>query len=110
MEDEADIRQVVFTLVGDRAQVVPAATLAEARQQLEQGEFDLIILDLGLPDGNGADLLPDLKRHNLATQVLVFSAHEVSGAVARQVAAALVKTRSSNEQLLETIQRLCGKN
>ncbi len=35
-----------------------AATAAEARQQLQQARFDLALVDLSLPDGQGADLLP----------------------------------------------------
>lgn len=39
-----------------------AATVAEARGRLHNTAVDLIILDLGLPDGSGLDLLSDLRQ------------------------------------------------
>ena len=77
--------------------------LQEARRKLAQETFDLIILDLNLPDGSGLDLLSMLPEHT-SIPVVVFSAEEVGKDVAQQVAAALVKSRTSNEKLLETIK------
>ncbi|GIF10389.1 response regulator [Actinoplanes teichomyceticus] len=42
------------------AELVDATTLSEARQSLRDGEFDLILLDLNLPDGNGLSLAREL--------------------------------------------------
>ena len=39
---------------------VEATTLAEARRQLKARDFDLVLLDRGLPDGNGFDLAREL--------------------------------------------------
>ena len=54
-----------------------AATLACARAALAQpGLFDLVLLDLGLPDGDGMDLLTDLRRGDRRTPVLVLTARD----------------------------------
>jgi len=37
-------------------------------------EFDVAVLDLGLPDGDGVDLIADLRRANPEVGVLVLSA------------------------------------
>ncbi|MEU4626283.1 response regulator [Actinoplanes sp. NPDC023801] len=42
------------------AQLVDAETLTAARQRLADSEFDLILLDLNLPDGNGLTLAREL--------------------------------------------------
>ena len=59
-----------------------AASLADARAQLRHappGEaIDLVLLDLGLPDGDGRDLLVDLRRGG-NTPVIVISAREAEG-------------------------------
>jgi CheY-like chemotaxis protein len=48
-----------------------AGSLAEARQML--AGVDIAILDLGLPDGKGADLIPELHRLNLAAKAVVLT-------------------------------------
>ena len=37
-------------------------SLAAARKALSEGEFDLVILDMLLPDGDGVELLEELRR------------------------------------------------
>ncbi|MBU1689183.1 MAG: PAS domain S-box protein [Gammaproteobacteria bacterium] len=109
VEDDPDIRQVLSALVGNEAELVSAPTLTDAKACLGIERFDLIILDIGLPDGSGLDLLPFLNEKGLAIPVLIFSAEESSDEISRQVASALIKARTSNEVLLTTIKRLIGK-
>lgn len=51
-------------------------TLAPARDAARQGGFDLILLDLGLPDGQGMDLLSELRQRNELTPVLIITARD----------------------------------
>ncbi|MBI3228865.1 MAG: response regulator [Burkholderiales bacterium] len=106
VEDDPDLRQVVNTILGEKYQVLQASNLQQARHLLETESFALILLDLELPDGNGADLLASLPQRNRATPVVIFSAQEASREVAERVKAALVKSHTSNEQLLETMRNL----
>jgi DNA-binding NarL/FixJ family response regulator len=48
-----------------------AGSLAEARQML--AGVDIAILDLGLPDGKGADLIPELHRLNRGAKAMVLT-------------------------------------
>ena len=104
VEDDRDLQRVVAAIVGGDARVEPAFTLAEARRRLAGESFDLVILDLALPDGSGMDLLPLLGSLTPPTPVLIFSAHEVDGGVADRVTSVLVKSRTSNRKLLEAIR------
>jgi PAS domain S-box-containing protein len=104
VEDDPDLQRVVAAIVAGDAQVEPAFTLAEARRRLVEESFDLVILDLALPDGSGMDLLPLLGNLTPPLPVLIFSAHEVDGEVADRVASVLIKSRTSNRMLLETIR------
>jgi DNA-binding NarL/FixJ family response regulator len=54
--------------------VARAESLAEARSDAQTVAFDVVALDLGLPDGNGVDLIPDLRGSNPKAAVLVVSA------------------------------------
>ncbi|MCS6801831.1 MAG: PAS domain S-box protein [Chloroflexota bacterium] len=110
VEDDADIRALVAQLVDGLATTIAAASVAAARRLLRETTFDLVILDLTLPDGSGLDLLPEIAETPAAPPVLVFSAEDVGPDVARRIAAALVKTRSSNEQLLATIRGLIARS
>jgi two-component system, OmpR family, KDP operon response regulator KdpE len=62
--------------------VKTAASLADARAQLKNAtlgsNIDLMLLDLGLPDGDGQTLLVEFRRQG-ATPVIVISAREAEG-------------------------------
>lgn len=61
VDDEAAIRRFLrSTLVAEDFDVREAGSLAEARTAMMGAAYDLAVLDLGLPDGNGADLMPEL--------------------------------------------------
>ena len=73
VEDDESIIQVVTSLVDETADIIPAMTVGEARTILEQDTFDLVILDLTLPDGDGSELLPLLSNADgPSTPVVIF--------------------------------------
>jgi PAS domain S-box-containing protein len=109
VEDDADLREVVGAIIEQAADVERAQDLAEARAQLARRRFDLVILDLALPDGSGMDLLPLLGSLSPPTPVIIFSAHEVDSPVASRVASVLVKSQTSNRELVEKIQSVLGR-
>jgi PAS domain S-box-containing protein len=104
VEDEEDTRNIVKTLLKDTAEVISAPTLREAKVKLVRDKYDLVILDLMLPDGNGSELLPLLAKNN--TPVLVFSAVELDREHAECVRDVLVKSETSHERLLTTIEKI----
>lgn len=74
VDDEAAIRRFLrSTLVAEGFDVEEAADLRTARAALGKFRFDLAVLDLGLPDGNGADLIPELQAAG-APAIIVLSA------------------------------------
>lgn len=108
VEDDADLQAVVAAIVEREADVEHASDLSQAREKLAGERFDLLILDLALPDGSGLDLVPLVSQLNPPTPVIIFSAHEVDGSVASQVASVLIKSQTSNRELLEKIQSVLG--
>ena len=78
IEDDPTIaHELTLRWVARGWQLQWAATLAAARTALGQaGLFDLVLLDLGLPDGNGLDLLAELRRSDTRTPVLVLTARD----------------------------------
>lgn len=105
VEDNQDILSVVAALVGKSTQLVSARTVKDAVRLLSTETYDLVILDMVLPDGSGENVLP-LIQHGIGTgtPVIIFSAHEVSRDMVANIEAVLVKSKTSNEVLLRTIK------
>lgn len=106
VEDDADVLRVVAAVLGRAAMVETATSLNEAKEKLQQGSFDLVIIDIGLPDGSGLTLLDAIKDCRPRPPVLVFSAQDCDGDVAREISTVLVKSRTTNRQLSNTIKTL----
>ncbi len=106
IEDDRDLVVVVEEMLAEIADVTPAATNQEAVNLLRARSFDLIILDIELPDGSGLDLLPVIGRHSPAAPIMVFSAHEFTSDTSELISQSLVKSRTSNSQLVESIKTL----
>jgi len=79
VEDDRELRTTLRdALVVEGFAVCTAASLSEAQALAAHAAPDLVILDLGLPDGDGQALLESLRRrHN--TPVLVISARQADG-------------------------------
>ncbi len=72
-DDEAFRESVCAAIARDDAMVLAAqaGTLATARQAVARGAFDVALVDLGLPDGNGIDLIREIARERPETDVMV---------------------------------------
>ena len=75
-DDDALGRGIRLALEGGGLRVTVCRTLAEGRRTLEDGAFDLLILDVNLPDGNGLDFLRTLRRDH-ATPVILLTANDL---------------------------------
>jgi two-component system, NarL family, response regulator DevR len=85
------------------AVVAQASTLAEARQRVADPDVDVVLLDLRLPDGSGADLLLDLQGMASPPAVIVLSSfltpQYVSAAITLGASGFLLKTAPTEEIL-----------
>lgn len=106
VEDDPDVRQVAAAIAHDFAVFEFAGSLHEARERLLERHFDLVLLDLDLPDGSGWNLLPDVARHVPRPPIVVFSASDANEVAAGKAQATLVKAHTSNAELLATLQRV----
>lgn len=87
--------------------VAQAGSLAEARRLLDG--IDLAIVDLNLPDGDGTELIGELRVANPSSVVLVLTASAERGAYARAVeagASGVLNKSVSVREVIEASQRL----
>jgi two-component system copper resistance phosphate regulon response regulator CusR len=77
VEDEALLARRLRKGLQEEAYAVDLAATAAAARDLVQGTtYDLIILDLMLPDGSGLDLLAEWREEGVATPVLILTARD----------------------------------
>ena len=76
IDDEADIRESLQTLLDLEGYSVHLADCAtEGLRKIEAGIYDLILLDLMMPDRSGLDLLGDIRARDIETPVFLITAY-----------------------------------
>ncbi len=76
IDDEAEIRESLQTLLELEGYEVEAATNGEeGLAYIEERPFDLVLLDLALPDRNGMDVLRDIRVHDPHLSVIMITAY-----------------------------------
>ncbi|MBX5204681.1 response regulator transcription factor [Rhizobium sp. NZLR1] len=84
IEDSARLRGLLCEAIRDEGWKIDAfETAQEGRVALREGEYDLLLLDLGLPDEDGIDVLKSLRDAGTQTPVLALTAR---GAIDERIA------------------------
>ena len=77
VEDDQDLREItVRSLEKERYVVSQAPDFRTALLKIEDYDYDCILLDIMLPDGNGLDLLKELQALGKRTNVIILSAKD----------------------------------
>lgn len=76
-DDETLGRGIAMALTGPEVSVVCRPSLAKAREALAEDRFDLLILDVNLPDGSGLDLLHQVRAEGDVTPVILLTANDL---------------------------------
>ena len=112
VDDHAAFREplaFMFDREPDFEVVAQAGSLATARRVLDS--IDLAIVDLSLPDGNGTELIGELRAANPHGMVLVLTASTQRGAYARAVeagAAGVLNKSATIKDVIEASRRLAA--
>jgi len=112
VEDHASFRESLAFLLNrepDFDVVAQAGTVADAASL--DGMWDVAVVDLGLPDGHGADVITQLLARNAEGQVMVLTAtrsRAESAAAVEAGAAAIVDKSSSVQSIVESLRRLAA--
>ncbi len=83
VEDDREIRTLIQGALGlEGYEVQTAVTLAEAQALVRHSPPDVIVLDLGLPDGEGVELVRAVRRHASVPIVVVSARHQEAQKIA----------------------------
>jgi DNA-binding NtrC family response regulator len=81
VDDEPNVVAGLQALLADEWEVKTAMTAREARAVFADFSPDVVLLDMNLPDGNGVDVLHDLKMYSEAVSVIMMSGVGTVGSV-----------------------------
>src|ERR1041385_3761238 len=73
VDDDRDIREVLSTILSDTYEVTEAKSGADLKQAFTLPQPDVMLLDIKLPDADGLDLLPLIKKQWPDTEVIVLT-------------------------------------
>ena len=77
VEDDRSLAEIVVSgLHEQHLTVIVAASAREGRERVELGEFDVIVLDVMLPDGSGFDLCAWIRGRGITTPILMLTARD----------------------------------
>src|SRR5688500_13315708 len=76
VEDEANMRRILSAMLSREGfQITTAEDGQQALELLERGSFPLVISDLRMPHMDGLELLRQLKRRGMRTELILITAH-----------------------------------
>jgi DNA-binding NtrC family response regulator len=75
VDDDPDMRELLVAVLEDDYKVSEAVSAAQLQQLLPHEPPDVVLLDVKLPDANGLDLMPEIKKRWPETEVIVLSGH-----------------------------------
>ncbi|HYQ89710.1 MAG TPA: response regulator transcription factor [Candidatus Binatia bacterium] len=113
-DDHAVVRRGLKELLTDSRKIEVLGEASNAREAMDQvrtGRWDVVILDINLPDRNGLDLLRDVKREKPDLPVLILSVcseDQFAVRALRSGAAGYLTKASAPAQLVDAVEKVAG--
>lgn len=77
VEDDRSLAEIIVSgLREQHLTVIVAASAREGRERVELGEYDVLVLDVMLPDGSGFDLCAWIRGRAITTPILMLTARD----------------------------------
>ena len=112
-DDEEHIRESIKLILERRGYALSFATNAqEALQQVKSSQPDLILLDIGMPQQQGLDILSEIKSLSPKTEIIIVSGYRSNGEIAKKIEqfdADYLNKPFKREQLLAKIEAALNK-
>ena len=110
VDDDPDMLDVLADAFEGRATLRSTPSVVEARAMLKREQVDAAILDIGLLDGCGTDLVAPLREWQPDLPIIIFTAQEAEQCGSTGVDLVLVKSRATLDVLVnETMLRIARR-
>lgn len=79
VEDQSTVRRVIVEAIHTafaQCDIEQSATITQSLRYVQSQQFDLVLLDLSLPDGSGLDALPDILQLQKHAKVVVCTTYD----------------------------------
>ncbi len=93
LEDDLDFAEVIHSGLGGVADVSHAKNIAEARKSLKDNDYDVLVIDWTLPDGDASELLDEVFDAGKKIRIVALSA-DGSRSADQRLSANLIKSRT----------------
>jgi DNA-binding NtrC family response regulator len=114
VDDEADIRESLETLLElEHYSVELAVDATDAARKLDKSSYDLVLLDLMMPDRSGMELLQEIRERDRETPIIMLTAYgsvEVAVKAVKQGADHYFSKPWDNDKLILEIGHLIARN
>ena len=111
-DDHAIVRDGLKQIVGDTSDMVVAAEASNGREALDKAledDYDVVLLDITMPDRSGLDVLKEIKSQKPELPVLILSIHPEEQYAVRALkagAAGYLTKESAPEELIRAMRRV----
>ncbi|UYY59615.1 ATP-binding protein [Sphingomonas sp. S2-65] len=103
VDDDPDMLRVLASVFEGRAELFSTPSVVEAKAAIRNRTFDAVILDIGLADGSGLELVPLIRAGNPSIPIIIFTAQELDRVRSEGADLVLVKSRASLDQLVAAV-------
>jgi len=113
-DDHAVVREGLKQLLAEEfphAEFRGSATIAETVESLRQRNWDMLVLDLFMPDGNGLGVLQEVRQNHPRLPVLVLSSapeEQLGVRVLRAGASGYLDKQTAPEHLVRAVRKVLG--
>jgi PAS domain S-box-containing protein len=108
IDDEPLIRKVIHQALTDHGfKVGTASEGKEALATIARETYDVLLLDLSLPDGPGAALIPSLRAHAPSARVIFFTGRDIDPDI-RSLADGVIQKPVRIDELIDAIEAACA--
>jgi DNA-binding NarL/FixJ family response regulator len=113
-DDHAVVRRGLRQILAETPDILvggEASTLPEVRQKVAEERWDVVILDISMPGGNGIECVAEMRKLSPSPRVLVLTMHPEEQYAIRAIragAAGFLTKESAPERLVEAVRKVAG--